>query len=236
MKKILTMAVISAMIMVSVSVAEPDPDETRSVSKYGQVGLWNTLSAQTLGWGRFSFQVYGNHAMDGDFIKNVYIRRPKSDYDTARTLSSLGSNYVLVDTAYGKPGSYNRETINLSIGYGITRFLDLGIMLPIYIDYMGDVKFWQYGSFPNPKGGGDVPRYYWYAGDDPIETKPIGATGDLELSVKFQYPPYPHRKFFEMAYYGALSLPTGKEGDGRFPRHAYYLDKRAEDDYYNGNL
>jgi len=227
MKKILTTAVLSAMIVVSVAVAEPDPDETRSVSKYGQVGLWNTLSAQTLGWGRFSFQVYSNLSMDSKFIKNVYMRDNADIYDGAFYPSG---NYVVVDPElkYGKD-DYTRETMNISIGYGVTRFLDVGIMLPVYVDWMGDAKFYSYGKWPDGK-----PAFYWVP-DGKDRSDPIGAPGDLELSVKFQYPPYPHRKFFEMAYYGALSLPTGKQGDGRFPRHVYYLDKRGEDYFWNGS-
>ncbi len=95
--------------------------------------------------------------------------------------------------------TYMMSALNFSLGYGITRYLDFAAMLPLYLEEISSEQ-----SF----GGSS-----------------IGAIGDLELSLKFQYPPYPHRRFFEMAYYGALSVPTGDTEDGYFPRHTYYFLK-----------
>ena len=219
MKKILTTAVLSVTIAVSVAVAEPDPDETRSVSKYGQVGLWNTLSAQTLGWGRFSFQVYNNLSMDSKFIKNIYWSSEN------RPFREEGDDFIDPRLVYYdkklKIPDYTREALNISMAYGITRFLDVGIMIPIYVDWMDGVEWNQDKSIFFNAGG--------------INNNPKGGMGDVEISVKFQYPPYPHRKFFEMAYYGAISIPTGFNAgkEGIFPRHTYYLDKQSEKYWWN---
>ena len=99
------------------------------------------------------------------------------------------------------------SALNFSLGYGITRYLDFAAMMPIYVEYISEV------SDPDPSS------------DDIFGGTTLSTIGDIEVSLKFQYPPYPHRKFFEMAYYGALSIPTGDTEDGYFPRHTYYLFK-----------
>ncbi|MDR0304492.1 MAG: OmpA family protein [Chitinispirillales bacterium] len=218
MKKILTMGLIFAVIIISNVAATPDPDETKSISKFGQVGLWNTLSAQTLGFGRLSFQVYGNHSMDKKFIKNIYRYGYYMD-NVDGELTLIDSKGLYSDPSLKIP-DYARETFNVSLSYGITRYLDLAVMVPVYIDWMGNTEF---KSYPDDE-------YFW-PGDKTSKT--IGGIGDIDISVKFQYPPYPHRKFFEMAYYGALTIPSGRQGAGYFPRHLYYTDKRSESGVYH---
>ncbi len=78
------------------------------------------------------------------------------------------------------------------IGYGLTSFLDFSLAMPIY---------WDHASALGGLRGG---------------------FGDLEITGKFQYPPYPHSRVFEVAFFGGLSLPTGDPNAGFFPRHAYY--------------
>lgn len=92
-------------------------------------------------------------------------------------------------------------TVIPHIGYGLTSFLDLAVAMPIYWDHSSNL------------GG------------------LRGGFGDLEISGKFQYPPYPHSRVFEVAFFGGLSLPTGDESKGLFPRHAYYRiqDESSQD-------
>jgi outer membrane protein OmpA-like peptidoglycan-associated protein len=92
------------------------------------------------------------------------------------------------------------SALNFALGYGFTPFLDFSIMLPVYAEYLTRLN--------NTFGG-----------------KTLTGIGDLEISLKFQYPPYPHKRFFEMAYFGGVSLPTGNGGNAYFPRHVYYLLK-----------
>lgn len=92
-----------------------------------------------------------------------------------------------------------------SIGYGITGFLDLSLSTPLY---------WDFITSESDTFGLSGLR---------------GGFGDIELAGKFQYPPYPHSTIFEVAFFGALSLPTGTQGEGRFPRHTYYLKSTLEE-------
>jgi len=173
-------------------------EEVKIINKYGSVGIWNTHSAQTLGFGRLAFNVYGNHSGHEDFIWDVY---QKSD-----------TGYV-ADAKRNTP-EFTKSSFNVSLSYGFARFLDFGISLPIYIDWISTV------DFDN--------------GPKTANNKPVGGAGDVEVSMKFQYPPYPHRDFFKMAYYGALALPTGNiRRNARFPRHVYYQDKNGTGDQYS---
>jgi hypothetical protein len=131
MKKILAIAALFAIVTASMVIAEPNPDETRNINRYGHVGLWNTHSAQTLGYSRLSLNIYGNHSMDKNFVKNVYWLSPIGDGTDAVTVISYDPTTSI--------RGYARETFNLSISYGLQRFLDLGVMLPVYIDWMDNV-------------------------------------------------------------------------------------------------
>lgn len=119
---------------------------------------------------------------------------------------------VYDDSDTVKNPDYLISNLNFFLGYGITRYLDVAFMLPYYVDYISKI-----GTL-----GGQV----------------IGRHGDLEITLKFQYPPYPHRNFFDMAYFGSLSLPTAErispETSGRrpayFPRHTYYFYKKEVSD------
>lgn len=97
--------------------------------------------------------------------------------------------------------------VNAFLGYGITHFIDLSAMLPAYLSMVS-----RYES-PGDEFGGVK-----------------AGVGDLEVSLKFQYPPFPKRKLFKMAYFGAFSFPTGSDIDAFFPRHAYYLLKDNKGD------
>ncbi len=152
------------------------------INRYGQVGLFYTQSAKTLGLGRLSIGAYGNASTDDNLIRGAYT----------------------FDSSWTRVPGYNPTTrvfdILPSIGYGFTRFLDFSAMMPIYTDYVDKTED---GSFGGLQSG----------------------FGDMEVALKFQYPPYPHRRFFEMAYYGALGIPTGDKSKGLYPRHTYYYDE-----------
>ncbi|MCL2844858.1 MAG: OmpA family protein [Chitinivibrionia bacterium] len=209
-------AALAVMILVSTAVAGPDPDETRNISRFGHVGVWNTLSAQTLGYGRLALNVYANHSLDKDFIKNVY------RWESLRVPTSTLHFDPDWDYVDARPSI---TTFNFSIAYGLTRFLDLGVMLPLYIDNIGDGF-----TFPNFSRAGL--NWDWPGrGDDPLAWVGDGfwtqtGIGDLEVSLKFRYPPVQRNNFFQMAYYGALTVPTGVANHGWFPRGTQFLDQR----------
>ncbi len=165
--------------------------ETPIINKYGQTGLFNCQSAKTLGMGRLSIVAYGNYSSHKDFVRWV-----------ADDSGDVNDTNNWADTL--KSPSYAISAMNFGIGYGITRYLDLAVMLPLYLENIASYSEPNKNSF-----GGST----------------IGGIGDVEISMKFQYPPYPHRKFFEMAYYGALTLGTGDQVNANFIRHTYYFLK-----------
>jgi len=169
------------------------------VNRYGQVGLFYTQSARTLGMGRININAYGNGSMDTKYIHSI--------------VSSTGARDTLRDPADDDRRDYfipGLATLNSSIalGYGITRFMDFSAFLPVYFDIVSKKNFLRDTADLNDNENlGGI----------------AGGFGDVELALKFQYPPYPHKRFFEMAYFGALSLPSGEKQQGYFPRHSYYL-------------
>jgi len=224
MKRILA-AVLTAMILVSTAWAGPDPDETRTIGRFGHVGLWNTLSAQPLGYGRLSLNVYANHSLDKDYIKNVYRWFGSGDTPGERAPVSRLEFDPRWDYVDARP---TITTFNFSIAYGLTRFLDMAVMLPLYIDNIGDGFVFPDRDFVWPLRDGPSA---WIGNGIWTQT----GVGDLEVSLKFRYPPVQHNTFFQMAYYGALSIPTGVENHGWFPRGTQFLDQRMGAAYmFNG--
>lgn len=61
--------------------------------------------------------------------------------------------------------------------------------------------------------GAELPAYL-----DKIKNKTETGPGDIKLSTKFIYPPYPHISVFDLAFWGAFSLPTGSRNTGYFSR------------------
>jgi len=61
--------------------------------------------------------------------------------------------------------------------------------------------------------------------------------GNLEISTKLGYPFTQEGLFINQAYYLKVILPTGGQGSGHFPRHAYYIKQRedAATDRYTSN-
>ncbi len=164
--------------------------ESPVINKYGHRGLFYSHSAKTLGMGRLSAGLNGTYGMDKKYFKSV--------------LRSNGDTLLYSDSTLFQP-DLHVLTGRAFLGYGLTRYIDLSFMMPLYWEHVEeDTRI-----------------------DSDFDGSVVGY-GDLEASVKFQYPPYPHRNFFEMAYYGALSFPTGEDQDAWLPRHAYYDYKDQE--------
>jgi outer membrane protein OmpA-like peptidoglycan-associated protein len=163
------------------------------VNQSGQVGLFRSHSALTLGMGRLALGAYGNYGVDPDFIRST------TGYNAVSGLwdDSLG----------GYDPKMRIVSTQVFLGYGITRFLDFGAGLPLYTDYLSGYR--------------DEAGRKFYG-------KNQTGLGDLELSLKFQYPPYPHHRIFETSYFGSVSIPTGRADRGYFPRHGYYLLDRPD--------
>ena len=205
MKKLIAAATLAAMVAVSGISAKPNPDETKNINRFGHVGLLHTHSAQTMGFMGIAFNAHWNTAVDKDFIKNIYVR-------------DQNGNWIYDPSIDPMKGGIDRHTINIGAGLGLARWADLGFMMPIYVDNIGERR--QSDHFPSGSGVHGFP-----VGDgDGAYTK--RAFGDIDLSLKLQYPPYPHRNFFKAAYYLALSIPTGDKDYGFFPRHRYYTDRK----------
>ncbi|MGM0443180.1 MAG: thrombospondin type 3 repeat-containing protein, partial [Fibrobacterota bacterium] len=167
-------------------------DDVKVINRYGQVGLWHTHSAKTLKRGGLQANVWGSYTTHEDFIKRVI------------SIDDAGP------TEHNSVPDINAGTFNVSVGYGFTDYLDLAVMLPVYLDKMSDIR--AAGITSNT---------------------PYGGAGDMEVSMKFQYPPYKHNEFFRMAYYGAVTVPMGENNPGRIPKHNYYL--MSDTTLYYGN-
>ncbi len=158
------------------------------VNRFGQVGLFYTHSAMTLGKGRLSAGLHANYSGDRAFLQSVQSMAGDSLRDPGDTSSLYQPGLAL-------------GALFPSLGYGITHFIDLSATMPVYFDAVLDS--------PHRYGFGGLKAPF----------------GDLEIALKVQYPPYPHNRFFEMAYFGAFSIPTGSKNSGYFPRHTYYVPK-----------
>ncbi|MBD3319878.1 MAG: hypothetical protein GF350_02155, partial [Chitinivibrionales bacterium] len=122
----------------------------------------------------------------------------------ANTALSMDKNFVYAIEG-DSSGDVGLLTANFlpGIGYGITNFLDFSFVMPVYWDDISPEQNDRFGL--------------------------TGSFGDLEISGKFQYPPYPHSTIFEVAFFGGLSLPTGSRKDGWIPRHTYYFRETESD-------
>ena len=176
----------------------PQPKEKKSaftyevamVNKQGHVGLVNVNSAKTLGFGRLSAAIWGTYSTHKDYLVSI-------------------NNTPAKDVITPEDGKYFKRTaLNFSMAYGVTRFMDLAISVPMYFDWVA----YSNDALPN-----DAQLYKF---------------GDMEMSMKFQYPPYAHRRFFELALFGALRFKTGNANDGVLPFKNYY---RLKSNYYLQN-
>lgn len=203
MNKIIYTAAVAVAVMTTASFAadakiSASTDNATSVNRYGQVGLINTHGAQTLGKGRFVFNMYGKAAFDksngtdNNFVKNVYLVNPNGTYFDADANANR---------------EYAMATMDVAIAMGITSFLDMSIMQPIYLDWKHSVTF--------------VNGEQWQTGN---KDKPQAGAGDMSIGLKAQFP-FNNQHFFDMSVYGAITVPTGDASNGRFVRNSYYISK-----------
>ncbi len=193
MKRMFYRVALIATSLVAMAAAKSDrmAYEVMPINRYGQTGLWNTHSARTLGMGRLAFNIYADFTSHEDYI--VGITGTKNGTDSIDVVPN-----------------YNTSNMNFAFGYGITRFLDVSLSMPLAFDWLASTELQGFS-----------------------DNKVIVGAGDLEIGLTFQYPPYPHRKFFEMAYYGALSIPTGNTANSYFGHNSYYMDKNDPTERYN---
>ena len=84
--------------------------------------------------------------------------------------------------------------------YGLFKYLDFSVDIPLYADITG----WK----------GDA----------------TGAgVGDLGLALKLAHPQLNKDAILTSAYYLGFTFPTGKQDNGYFPRHSYYLTTDSKD-------
>ena len=175
-------------------------NEAPVINKFGQVGLLHTTSAKTLGFGRLNLGVGGAISGDDKFVRWV------SDTGSYSSFTQLQRDSITAMWAGWRPDVVYSEGW-AHLGYGITRYIDFSAYLPIYLDWM---KRGPDGSFAGSNG--------------------VGGIGDLELALKVQYPPYPHNKIFDMAYYGAVVVPTGwANSDRLFVRKNWYYKSKTRE-------
>lgn len=85
-----------------------------------------------------------------------------------------------------------------------------------------------YGILPFLEGNVMVPYYR----DQDLSGKQFKGMGDIRASLKFNYPPYPHKKGFEISLLAQLDLPTATSAGefNGYTRHAYYTVSGTGDD------
>jgi outer membrane protein OmpA-like peptidoglycan-associated protein len=206
MKQRITLAVLILLLLAVSTFAVEASKEIPIINKYGQTGLWNTHSARTAGQGRLIVNAHLNYSGHEEFVRAVTRINPTT---------GLAYTKGTPNDQHESFADFSMTAINISLGYGITRFLDLSATMPIYVDYFDAVTYGTEGTN----------SYDWFPNDQTKKT--FSGQGDLKVSMTFQYPPYAHRRFFEMAYYGALTLPTGNSVDSFFPKHMYYHDRNG---------
>ena len=150
----------------------------------GADGL-NQKTAQTLGQGAFEAGFGGQVSFDAWSL-------------------SRGGQF----TKGGQKGQFYSAsgslTANIHLGAGVTDFMDVGLVLPLYYDHAN----------ANGIGEGDM----WKA-----------SRGDLELWAKAKLPLDEMTDgLFNAAVAAHFYFPTGEEGAGVRPRHAWYVNAKGE--------
>lgn len=101
------------------------------INQNGQVGIVRAYSAKSLGATRLAFNIQSDLAYDKSFLtqmidrKNSYLRDSEEESDND------------FDTLFPDPTFFN---LRLNAGYGITSFLDVSFVLPLYFDLLSHKK------------------------------------------------------------------------------------------------
>lgn len=151
----------------------------------GHPGLVRTLSTETLGTTGFNFGGALKYSTEYDYIAGPH--------GASRALRTSNNTPVSQSTPHLFSG-------NIYTAYGITRYWDFALDLPVYSDIPG----WN-----------DIVR---------------NGIGDLELTTKMTYPFGREKAWLTNAYFLKVLLPTGQTQRGFFPRHVYYLTKNSIND------
>ena len=169
-----------------------------SPSLLGADGTHRTHSANTLGKSRLVFGVSGRGSYDKDRLVGGGVARKQIGYDK--------ENMVPLDKALDTTSVDELVDLTARIyaTIGISDYFDLGVSMPIHIDWLTGMSI----------------------KDSPVLSK-ASATGpgDLEIIGKLQYPPYEHTGPYEMAFMGILTIPTGSAEKGFVPKEIYYIPK-----------
>lgn len=152
------------------------------------------VNANTLGQWNVSFGVGGNASADSwSLAGGGEIRDAKGDKATLDNIAASVSG-------------------NVNFAIGLADWLDLGVALPVYMDYVSDNK----GLLS--------------------ETSMIDpALGDVETWIKARFIGS-DESMFKTALLAQVYVPTGDETAGIRPRHAWYLNKPLTKAYTAGDL
>lgn len=124
---------------------------------------------------------------------------------------SRGGTYT---DANGKTSSFNADDASLSgnvnLGIGLLSFWDIGASLPVYYDHA------------NSDEGSSVSGEMWSSG-----------MGDVDIWTKLRVP-FDDKFFFGVATFLEMYVPSGTDGAGVRPRHAWYLDDNGATSAYSG--
>ncbi|MFP4522015.1 MAG: OmpA family protein [Fibrobacterota bacterium] len=71
----------------------------------------------------------------------------------------------------------------------------------------------------------------WYR--DRFGNSTEAGAGDPELTLKFIYPPYPHSRIMELAFFSTLFLPSGSEEKGYYKKHIFYRNSQFSSNSYD---
>lgn len=114
----------------------------------------------------------------------------------------------------GNKHSFNADDASLSgnvnLGIGVLRFLDIGASLPIYYDHA------------NSDNGTAASDEMWTSG-----------IGDVDVWTKVRVP-FDDKFFLGVATFLEMYIPSGTDGAGVRPRHAWYLDDDGVTSAYSG--
>ena len=99
-----------------------------------------------------------------------------------------------------------RQSMMASINYGMLSFLEFGLYLPYYRDH------------------------------DMITGAEVSGMGNVTTSFKFNYPPYPHQRGFELSYLFQVDIPTEDKVSNGFVRNAWHYNNEGAYRPYGNEL
>lgn len=154
-------------------------EEASTVNQAAQLGLIDCYSAKSMGRSKLTLTLLGNFTYDSKIVSLLEERLERyQEYDLSSPASVIYNFY---------PG----------IAFGLTNFLDLSVMQPVYFDYI--IR-------------------------DNAQLR--GGLGDIEIGIKTRIPGN-RQRVVDGAVLSKLTLPNGNSKQGNFLRHASYIDKSS---------